>query len=207
VSRARSFPYTSSQVVNLALLTLPRFCNLSGPYSAGAISSIAFGARSAMVDGNVQRVLSRLTTLHANATAKLTTNFIWALADVLVPSNSSKKGKLEVGGPNKPGAWNQALMELGATVCTPKAPECGECPLSDECLAFAEVSCALLPLEPLETDLFLAIKGPLRRFSSSHCVFDTRHRRPLRPLLHHRRSRAFEPLGDDLSDGKRAQEG
>ncbi|ORY37173.1 DNA glycosylase, partial [Leucosporidium creatinivorum] len=54
-----------------------------GPYSAGAISSIAFGARSAMVDGNVQRVLSRLTALHANATAKSTTSFIWALADVL----------------------------------------------------------------------------------------------------------------------------
>ncbi|GAA5910346.1 hypothetical protein JCM5296_000564 [Sporobolomyces johnsonii] len=122
-----------------------------GPYSAGAISSIAFGQRSPMVDGNVTRVLSRLTAFHAPATAKPTTSFIWALADVLVPvqmSSSSSpsvkqsdedEGRLDdVGGPNKPGAWNQALMELGATVCTPKGPKCGECPLSEECLAYAE---------------------------------------------------------------------
>lgn len=141
---AALFPSLTSLLELFVLfnLTPALLCIHSGPYSAGAISSIAFGARSAMVDGNVQRVLSRLTALHANATAKSTTNFVWALADVLVPSqsSSSKKEELDVGGPNKPGAWNQALMELGATVCTPKAPQCGECPLSDECLAFAEVS-------------------------------------------------------------------
>lgn len=87
---------------------------------AGAISSIAFHKRSAMVDGNVSRVLSRLVSLHAPPTAKATTNFIWALADTLVPSASPLAGEalLLPGGPNKPGAWNQALMELGATVCT-----------------------------------------------------------------------------------------
>ncbi|GAA5863983.1 hypothetical protein JCM3774_004444 [Rhodotorula dairenensis] len=112
-----------------------------GPYSAGSISSIAFAARSALVDGNVTRVLSRLTALHAPAAAKATTSFVWALADVLVPAqptedNPSPLG--DVGGLNKPGAWNQALMELGATVCTPKNPKCNECPLSAECLAYAE---------------------------------------------------------------------
>ncbi|KAM0786380.1 hypothetical protein ACM66B_001848 [Microbotryomycetes sp. NB124-2] len=111
-----------------------------GPYSAGAISSIAFAQRSPMVDGNIQRVLSRLTALHGPATAKTTTNFIWTLADVLVPSQKLGQTTLkDVGGMNKPGAWNQALMELGATVCTPKNPSCHECPLSDECLAYAEV--------------------------------------------------------------------
>ncbi|GAA5844513.1 hypothetical protein JCM9279_006329 [Rhodotorula babjevae] len=122
-----------------------------GPYSAGAISSIAFGQRSATVDGNVIRVLSRLTALHAPDKAKSTANFIWALADVLVPpqprrrKKKAREGEIEGGerggeggGKNKPGAWNQALMELGATVCTPKAPKCDECPLSDECLAYAE---------------------------------------------------------------------
>lgn len=93
----------------------------------------------------VTRVLSRLTALHAPATAKVTTNFIWALADVLVPPQSSSSSSdapclLEARCLNKPGAWNQGLMELGATVCTPKAPKCGECPLSEECLAYAEVS-------------------------------------------------------------------
>ncbi|GAA6043599.1 hypothetical protein JCM8097_008279 [Rhodosporidiobolus ruineniae] len=140
-----------------------------GPYTAGAVSSIAFAQRSPLVDGNVQRVLSRLTALHAPQAAKQTSNFVWALADALVPAQpspsssssfaadpdpetdptssphfkrrrpSSKRDDLsDVGGPNKPGAWNQALMELGATVCTPKNPKCGECPLSEECLAYAE---------------------------------------------------------------------
>ncbi|KAK4705882.1 A/G-specific adenine glycosylase, partial [Phenoliferia sp. Uapishka_3] len=132
-----------------------------GPYSAGAISSIAFHRRAAMVDGNVTRVLSRkfsaspilsyslnypinepfafekgLTAHHAPPTAKATTTFIWALADTLVPS---AKSTLTVGGKNKPGSWNQGLMELGATVCTPKNPKCGECPLNEECLSYAEV--------------------------------------------------------------------
>ncbi|BGP32748.1 hypothetical protein JCM10296v2_004532 [Rhodotorula toruloides] len=118
-----------------------------GPYSAGSISSIAFAQRSPMVDGNVTRVLSRLTAFHAPAAAKATASYIWALADVLVPPQPKKKktssedadgSTLDVGGLNKPGAWNQALMELGATVCTPKNPNCAECPLNDECLAHAE---------------------------------------------------------------------
>ncbi|KAK4050309.1 hypothetical protein OIV83_003630 [Microbotryomycetes sp. JL201] len=112
-----------------------------GPYSAGAISSIAFAQRAAMVDGNIQRVLSRLTALYAPIASKQTTNFIWTLADVLVPDQ--KQDTLnDVGGLNKPGAWNQALMELGATVCTPKNPSCHACPLSEECLAYAEVRLA-----------------------------------------------------------------
>ncbi|GAA5828933.1 hypothetical protein JCM3766R1_003871 [Sporobolomyces carnicolor] len=107
-----------------------------GPYSAGAINSIAFGKRSALVDGNVTRVLSRVTALHAPATAKSTTSFIWALADLLVPENGTATG--EDGIKNKPGSWNQGLMELGATVCSPKNPKCGECPISEECLGYQE---------------------------------------------------------------------
>lgn len=88
-------------------------------------------------------MLSRLVALHAPAAAKSTTSFLWALADVLVPPQPApdEPNPLDdVGGLNKPGAWNQALMELGATVCTPKNPKCDECPLSGECLAYAEVS-------------------------------------------------------------------
>ncbi|GAA5826449.1 hypothetical protein JCM11251_002375 [Rhodosporidiobolus azoricus] len=146
-----------------------------GPYTAGAVSSIAYARRSPLVDGNVQRVFSRLTAFHAPPAAKATTNFIWALADVLVPSQPRirKKAKEEeedegsdptrsphfkrgrekeqddlanVGGPNKPGAWNQALMELGATVCTPVNPKCEECPVSEECLGYAEARYLAHPL-------------------------------------------------------------
>lgn len=83
-------------------------------------------------------MLSRVTALHAPATAKSTTSFIWALADLLVPENGTATG--EDGIKNKPGSWNQGLMELGATVCSPKNPKCGECPISEECLGYQEVS-------------------------------------------------------------------
>lgn len=75
--------------------------------------------------------------MHAPQMAKASQNFIWAVADLLVPAYDAD---LAVGGPNKCGAWGQAVMELGATVCTPKAPSCGACPLSEECLAYNEVS-------------------------------------------------------------------
>lgn len=77
--------------------------------------------------------------MHAPQMAKPSTNYVWALADTLVPAyDDASLG--DVGGPNKCGAWNQALMELGSTVCTPKNPQCGGCPLGEECLAYAEVS-------------------------------------------------------------------
>ncbi len=82
-----------------------------GPYAAAAISSIAFGERAAAVDGNVVRVLSRL---HA------TRGPVRELAEAWLPRRS-------------PGDFNQAVMELGATVCTPKAPVCPRCPLSPSC--------------------------------------------------------------------------
>jgi len=119
-----------------------------GPYSAGAISSIAFGNSSSLVDGNVTRVLSRLTAFHSPSTAKATTNYIWALADQLVPEEGDGEGKIK----NRPGSWNQGLMELGATVCTPKNPKCGECPIGEECLGYQEVSRGIESYRVTQTD-------------------------------------------------------
>jgi len=82
-----------------------------GPYAAAAIASIAFGVQAAAVDGNVVRVLSRL---HA------TTGPVTGLARAWLSRAH-------------PGDHNQALMELGATVCTPRAPSCPRCPLSSSC--------------------------------------------------------------------------
>lgn len=82
-----------------------------GRYAAAAIASIAFGEKAAAVDGNVVRVLSRL---HA------TTGPVDSLARAWLS-------------PRRPGDHNQALMELGATVCTPRAPSCPRCPLSSSC--------------------------------------------------------------------------
>lgn len=87
-----------------------------GPYTAAAVASIAFGERVAAVDGNVRRVLARLFARESPKEKEL-----FALAQSLLPEGVD------------PGMWNQALMELGATVCLPQKPRCGACPLMAFC--------------------------------------------------------------------------
>jgi len=111
-----------------ALLALPGI----GEYSAGAIASIAFGAREPLVDGNVVRVLARRFGLRGDPAKLPLRRALWELAGALVP---------EV----RPGDFNQALMELGATVCTPRAPRCDACPLARECVARREGLTETLP--------------------------------------------------------------
>ncbi|KAK7100931.1 hypothetical protein V1264_023793 [Littorina saxatilis] len=97
-----------------------------GRYTAGAIASIAFGQKTGVVDGNVIRVLSRLRMIGADSSAQTTMDAFWKLADSLADCD-------------RPGDLNQALMELGATVCTPKTPQCSACPLNKVCKAYAKV--------------------------------------------------------------------
>jgi A/G-specific adenine glycosylase len=101
-----------------ALLALPGI----GPYSAGAIASIAFGLPEPIVDGNVVRVLCRLFALEGDPAKAPLKQQLWQLARELVPAAS-------------PSDFNQSLMELGATLCTPTSPRCPECPVRDQCLA------------------------------------------------------------------------
>lgn len=101
-----------------ALRALPGF----GPYTAGAVASIAFAIPAAAVDGNVARVLARLELLEGDPAARATRDALWEKAAELVE-------------PARPGDWNQALMELGATLCTPAAPACPRCPLAAGCRA------------------------------------------------------------------------
>lgn len=93
-----------------------------GRYTAGAIASIAYGERVAAVDGNVARVLARLFAVHGDIKRPATERRLWALADQLVPAHN-------------PGEFNQAMMELGALVCVPRAPRCAICPLRRLCRA------------------------------------------------------------------------
>src|SRR5262249_4212589 len=88
----------------------------------GAVHSIAFGRRLAVVDGNVIRVLSRVFAVRDDASGALRRERFWALATDLVPERN-------------PGDFNQAMMELGALVCLPTAPRCHECPLMSRCRA------------------------------------------------------------------------
>lgn len=100
------------------LLTLKGF----GSYTAASVSSIAFGEPFAAVDGNVIRVISRLFAVADDIKKPKTKEHIQKIADELLPHD-------------RPGAFNEAMMELGAVVCTPKAPKCASCPVQLYCEA------------------------------------------------------------------------
>lgn len=91
-----------------------------GPYTAAAVTSIALGQPNACIDGNVVRVVARLAGIQTDVKAAATRRRIAALAQAWLA-------------PQRPGEWNQAVMDLGATVCTPRAPRCPACPVADLC--------------------------------------------------------------------------
>lgn len=96
-----------------------------GEYTAGAVASIAFGEAAPIVDGNVVRVLARLRRIGADPGSTPAMRAFWRLSGELVD-------------PVRPGSFNQALMELGATLCTTARPACERCPLQAACGAYAE---------------------------------------------------------------------
>ncbi len=109
-----------------ALLKLPGI----GPYTAAAVSSIAFDQRYVVVDGNVERVMARLYDVHVPLPASKPD--LTALAEALTPDH-------------RPGDYAQAVMDLGATLCSPKSPACGICPWRDPCKARVAGTAAELP--------------------------------------------------------------
>jgi A/G-specific adenine glycosylase len=93
-----------------------------GSYTSAAILSIAYGKKHAVLDGNVARVLARIAAIRGDLRAGGAWGQLQSMADeFLAPSN--------------PGDWNQAMMELGATICTPRAPQCLLCPVNQFCRA------------------------------------------------------------------------
>jgi A/G-specific adenine glycosylase len=104
-----------------------------GPYTAGAVASIAFGEQVPVVDGNVTRVLARLFDLDTDTDTSAGKTLLWDLARTLVPARH-------------PGDFNQALMELGARVCAPARPACDACPVATHCLARERGTQALRPV-------------------------------------------------------------
>lgn len=105
-----------------------------GPYTAGAILSIAYGKPEHAVDGNVMRVLSRVLNIDADiALPKTKKIFEDAVTQLIDPNNTS--------------AFNQGLMELGALICTPTSPKCLLCPVRDYCTAFHEGDPTSLPVK------------------------------------------------------------
>jgi len=102
-----------------------------GAYTAAAIASIAFGEPVPVVDGNVERVFARLTGCRESGAELKRQAWDWARRNLFAKD---------------PGAWNQALMELGATVCTPRDPACASCPLAERCVAKQSWTVGELPV-------------------------------------------------------------
>ncbi|MEO5989913.1 MAG: A/G-specific adenine glycosylase, partial [Candidatus Eisenbacteria bacterium] len=102
-----------------------------GRYTVGAVLSISAGRPLPVLDGNVARVLSRWTALPLAVKRPADAKRLWALAESLMPVQRARGAAIH------PGDWNQALMELGAIVCTPRPPACERCPVRAQCRAFA----------------------------------------------------------------------
>ncbi|WP_081707781.1 A/G-specific adenine glycosylase [Bacillus massiliigorillae] len=105
-----------------------------GPYTAGAILSIAYGIPEPAVDGNVMRVLSRILLIKEDIAKPKTRKIFEDAVRALISHDN-------------PSYFNQALMELGALICTPGTPACMLCPVREHCVAFAEGVQAELPIK------------------------------------------------------------
>ena len=125
-SRARNIQKAAKQILELGEFPrdYPTLRSLAGvgDYTAAAIASIAFDLPHAVLDGNVIRVLSRFTAESGNVDSTVVRTRLRAVADSLLD-------------PQQPGEFNQGLMELGATVCLPREPQCSQCPLATDCAA------------------------------------------------------------------------
>jgi A/G-specific adenine glycosylase len=172
-SRARNLHRAAQAVVREYAGQLPRTAEGLrelpgiGRYTAGAIASIAFGERVPLVDGNVARVFARIFAITANVKAPRTMEILWQLAEKLVPERG-------------PGDFNQALMELGALVCTPANPRCEVCPMRHVCVARARGLVDQLPNrgQPQTTERTVVNAAFVRRNGSL-----LMQRRPERGLL------------------------
>ncbi len=135
-----------------------------GRYTAGAIASLAFGRDAPVLDGNVRRVLSRLCAL-TDAQSPAALNRLWQLAESLLPAGRA-------------GPFNEALMELGATLCAPRAPDCPRCPIRSMCRASAAGNPEAYPAR--------AVRPLLpRRFAVAAVIEDAQGRVLMAQRAHH----------------------
>jgi A/G-specific adenine glycosylase len=132
-SRARNLHAAAKQIVSLHDANFPRDLDAAlslpgiGRYTAAAVLSIAYDAPLAVLDGNVARVLARLAAVRGDLRASRTWQNLTDAAQRLLARKEASD-------------WNQALMELGETICTPQSPRCTDCPIRRWCKAYAAVS-------------------------------------------------------------------
>ncbi|MCH3994620.1 MAG: A/G-specific adenine glycosylase [Prevotella sp.] len=143
-SRARNLHKAARQIVSLGHFpTTPEELEKLkgiGPYTAAAVASFAFGVPVAAVDGNAYRVLSRLMGIDTPINSTEGKKFFSQLAQSFVPKD-------------RPGDFNQAMMDFGATHCTPKAPQCTTCPFIETCIAYHTHRVGMLPVKLKKTKI------------------------------------------------------
>ena len=141
-SRARNLHFAAQQIVEMGKFpnTFKEIRTLKGvgDYTAAAIASFAFDLPQAAVDGNVYRVLSRRFGIDTPIDSTQGKKEFQLLDDELLPSD-------------RPGDYNQAMMDFGATLCTPASPNCDACPFIEECVAFRENRVGELPYKAKKT--------------------------------------------------------
>lgn len=143
-SRARNLHQCAVDVVNLHGGLFPTTAQLLqslpgiGRSTAAAIASLCFGERVAILDGNVKRVLTRVCGFDADLAVASNERLLWDLATQLLPSRD-----LQTAMPR----YTQGVMDLGATVCTTKKPDCGVCPLAQSCVARAQAQPERYPVK------------------------------------------------------------
>ncbi len=153
-ARARNLHHAAQTIIQLGYFpnTLPELLALSGigKSTAGAILSIAFQTSQPILDGNVKRVLTRFFAVSGWTGLREVETKLWALSEKITPSERCDD-------------YTQAIMDLGATLCTRSKPRCGDCPMSTNCAAFLTQTVAQYPSSkpakksPIKQTLFLVI--------------------------------------------------
>lgn len=111
-----------------------------GPYTAGAIAAFAFDKPAAIVDGNIARLFCRLFGIAEPLSAAATKNLLWQLAKYYTPASDNR-------------IYAQGLLDLGATICKPRQPDCRRCPFQADCIAFNSDRTSELPLKKIRRAL------------------------------------------------------
>ncbi len=137
-----------------------------GRYTAAAVASIGLGERVAVLDGNVKRVLARLLGERRCIDDAAVVEDLWTQAERLLH-------------PRAPGAFNQAMMELGATICTPRSPRCAECPLAAHCAAQREGLQRQIPLRRAKRPPRVAEQTAVAVVDAGRCLLVRRGDGPL----------------------------
>ncbi len=138
------------------LLQLPGI----GRSTAGAILSLAYDQPLPVLDGNIRRVLMRFFYINQDPGKTKTINTLWSISQNILPLKNA-------------GLFNEALMELGALICSPKNPDCFHCPLKKRCLGFCSGRPASLPINKP--------RKPIPHFDVTAAVIQSREKNPYNP--------------------------